>query len=109
MNAEQVGRLFQRFYQADSSTTRGAGGTGRSGSTSAGGTCINHCVVQYGHGNLPFGGVKNSGNGDGWNASAAVDAVAASLKEFGWRQPIVVDAERVRIQGVITGVMRKYR
>ncbi|HCZ47709.1 MAG TPA: aldehyde dehydrogenase family protein, partial [Gammaproteobacteria bacterium] len=29
-------------------------------STSAGGTCINHCVVQYAHGNLPFGGVNNS-------------------------------------------------
>jgi PAS domain S-box-containing protein len=28
MSAEQVGRLFQRFYQADSSTTRGQGGTG---------------------------------------------------------------------------------
>ena len=33
-------------------------------STSAGGTCINHCVVQYGHGNLPFGGVNNSGIGN---------------------------------------------
>lgn len=31
--------------------------------TSAGGTCINHCVVQYVHGNLPFGGVNNSGIG----------------------------------------------
>ena len=31
--------------------------------TSAGGTCINHCVVQFGHGNLPFGGVNNSGIG----------------------------------------------
>ena len=28
MSPEQVGRLFQRFYQADSSTTRGQGGTG---------------------------------------------------------------------------------
>jgi PAS domain S-box-containing protein len=28
MSTEQVGRLFQRFYQADSSTTRGQGGTG---------------------------------------------------------------------------------
>ncbi len=28
MTADQVSRLFQRFYQADSSTTRGAGGTG---------------------------------------------------------------------------------
>ncbi|WP_281783855.1 aldehyde dehydrogenase family protein [Sinimarinibacterium flocculans] len=33
-------------------------------STSAGGTCINHCVVQYAHGNLPFGGVNNSGIGN---------------------------------------------
>src|SRR5262245_30617981 len=29
----------------------------------------------------------------------AVDAVAASLKEFGWRQPIVVDEEGVIIVG----------
>jgi len=32
--------------------------------TSAGGTCINHCVVQFAHGNLPFGGVNNSGIGN---------------------------------------------
>jgi len=31
--------------------------------TSAGGTCINHVLVQFGHGNLPFGGVNNSGIG----------------------------------------------
>jgi ParB-like chromosome segregation protein Spo0J len=30
---------------------------------------------------------------------SAVDAVAASLKEFGWRQPIVVDAEGVIVVG----------
>src|SRR5271169_5157379 len=30
---------------------------------------------------------------------AAVDAVAASLKEFGWRQPIVVDGDGVIIVG----------
>ncbi|MBI1375190.1 MAG: chromosome partitioning protein ParB [Phycisphaera sp.] len=30
---------------------------------------------------------------------AAVDAVAASLKEFGWRQPIVVDSDGVIIVG----------
>jgi ParB-like chromosome segregation protein Spo0J len=29
----------------------------------------------------------------------AVDAVAASLREFGWRQPIVVDGEGVIIVG----------
>ncbi|MCK9283856.1 MAG: aldehyde dehydrogenase family protein [Rhodocyclaceae bacterium] len=31
--------------------------------TSAGGTCINNCIVQYLHGGLPFGGVNNSGIG----------------------------------------------
>ena len=33
------------------------------------------------------------------NNDAAVDAVAASIKEFGWRQPIVVDADGVIICG----------
>jgi aldehyde dehydrogenase (NAD+) len=32
--------------------------------TSAGGTCINHTIVHFGHGNLPFGGVNNSGIGN---------------------------------------------
>lgn len=31
--------------------------------TTAGGTCINHAVVHFLHGNLPFGGVNNSGIG----------------------------------------------
>lgn len=31
--------------------------------TSSGGACINHCIVQFLHGNLPFGGVNNSGMG----------------------------------------------
>ncbi len=31
--------------------------------TSSGGACINHTVVQYLHGRLPFGGVNNSGMG----------------------------------------------
>ncbi len=33
--------------------------------TSSGGACINHCMVHYAHGNLPFGGVNNSGIGSG--------------------------------------------
>ena len=33
--------------------------------TSSGGACINHAVVQFLHGNLPFGGVNNSGIGSG--------------------------------------------
>jgi len=31
--------------------------------TSSGGVCINHCVAHFAHGNLPFGGVNNSGMG----------------------------------------------
>ncbi len=31
--------------------------------TSSGGAAINHCVLQFAHGNLPFGGVNNSGIG----------------------------------------------
>ena len=30
---------------------------------------------------------------------SAIDKVAASIKEFGWRQPIVVDAQAVIIAG----------
>jgi aldehyde dehydrogenase (NAD+) len=32
-------------------------------STSAGSVCINECVIQFTHANLPFGGVNNSGIG----------------------------------------------
>ena len=32
--------------------------------TSAGGTCVNHSMVQFLHANLPFGGVNNSGIGN---------------------------------------------
>lgn len=32
--------------------------------TSSGGACVNHCVAHFAHGNLPFGGVNNSGLGN---------------------------------------------
>ena len=32
--------------------------------TTSGGACINHTIVQFLHGNLPFGGVNNSGIGN---------------------------------------------
>jgi aldehyde dehydrogenase (NAD+) len=31
--------------------------------TSAGGVCINDCIIQFTHPNLPFGGINNSGIG----------------------------------------------
>ncbi len=33
--------------------------------TSSGGVCVNHSMVHFAHGNLPFGGVNNSGIGSG--------------------------------------------
>ncbi len=38
------------------------------GRTSSGGACVNHCVAQFAHGNLPFGGVNNSGIGNAHGA-----------------------------------------
>lgn len=32
--------------------------------TSSGGVCVNHCMQQYAHTGLPFGGVNNSGMGN---------------------------------------------
>ncbi|MES2017906.1 MAG: aldehyde dehydrogenase family protein [Pseudomonadota bacterium] len=32
--------------------------------TSSGGACVNHCVAHFAHGNLPFGGIGNSGTGN---------------------------------------------
>lgn len=37
-------------------------------STSSGGACVNHCVAQFAHGNLPFGGVNHSGIGNAHGA-----------------------------------------
>jgi aldehyde dehydrogenase (NAD+) len=32
--------------------------------TSSGGACVNHCMVHFAHGGLPFGGVNHSGIGN---------------------------------------------
>lgn len=32
--------------------------------TSSGGACVNHCLIQFAHGNVPFGGVNGSGIGN---------------------------------------------
>ena len=38
---------------------------------------------------------------------AAIDKVAASIKEFGWRQPIVVDVDRVVVAGHVRLLIAK--
>lgn len=51
--------------------------------TSSGGVCVNHCVQQYAHAGLPFGGVNHSGIGSahgvfGFNAFSHQRAVLAA-------------------------------
>ena len=72
--------------------------------TSSGGVAINHCVLHYAHGNLPFGGVNNSGIGSahgefGFKAFSHERAVLKSgpimmAKLFfppytGWKQKVI--------------------
>ena len=47
--------LFSRSRQTQAQVTA---------QTSSGGICLNHCVQQYAHGGLPFGGVNQSGIGN---------------------------------------------
>ncbi|HUG02848.1 MAG TPA: aldehyde dehydrogenase family protein [Steroidobacteraceae bacterium] len=58
--------------------------------TTSGGACINHTVVQYLHGRLPFGGVNNSGIGNahghfGFRAFSHERAVVRSRLSFAAR------------------------
>jgi aldehyde dehydrogenase (NAD+) len=55
--------------------------------TSAGGSCINDCLLHIGHPNLPFGGVNNSGIGKshGYFGFLEFSNVRAVLKQrVGW-------------------------
>ena len=56
--------------------------------TSSGGVCVNHCMLHYVHGGLPFGGVNNSGMGNahGHFGFKAFSHERAVLKA-GWTMP----------------------
>jgi len=51
--------------------------------TSAGGSCINHCLIQYLHLNVPFGGSNNSGIGNSTGF--------AGFKSFSHERSVVAD------------------
>jgi aldehyde dehydrogenase (NAD+) len=53
------------------------------GATSAGGSCVNDLIIQFGHHNLPFGGVNNSGIGasHGWYG----------FKAFSHQRPVLIN------------------
>ncbi|HRI79829.1 MAG TPA: aldehyde dehydrogenase family protein [Cyclobacteriaceae bacterium] len=61
--------------------------------TSAGGVCINECVLQFTHPNLPFGGVNNSGIGKshGYSGFLAFSNEKPVLKQKnGWSGPYLL-------------------
>jgi ParB-like chromosome segregation protein Spo0J len=47
----------------------------------------------------PLSEIKPYPQNAGHIPQAAVDAVAKSIQEFGWRQPIIVDKESVTVVG----------
>ena len=69
--------------------------------TASGGACVNHALLQFLHGNLPFGGVNNSGIGNahghyGFKAFSHERGVvqtqfslAATLFKAGGIQPVI--------------------
>ncbi len=61
--------------------------------TSAGGVCINECVLQFTHPNLPFGGVNNSGIGKshGYYGFLAFSNEKPILRQkSGWASPYLL-------------------
>lgn len=61
--------------------------------TSAGGVCINECVLQFTHPNLPFGGVNNSGIGKshGYYGFLAFSNEKPVLRQkSGWASPYLL-------------------
>jgi aldehyde dehydrogenase (NAD+) len=62
-------------------------------STSAGTVCINECVIQFTHANLPFGGVNNSGIGKSHGYYG--------FMEFSNQKPILKQMNRFSSTGMI--------
>ncbi|CAN5155944.1 aldehyde dehydrogenase family protein [soil metagenome] len=61
--------------------------------TSAGGVCINECILQFTHPNLPFGGVNNSGIGKshGYYGFLAFSNEKPILRQrSGWSAPYLL-------------------
>lgn len=61
--------------------------------TSAGGACINECVLQFTHPNLPFGGVNNSGIGKShgfYGFQAFSNEKPVLRQKSGWASPYLL-------------------
>ncbi len=80
------------------------------GETSSGGACVNHAVMQFAHGNLPFGGVNNSGIGNahglyGFRAFSHERAVMRTQLKL---SPMLLGPGQLpeRLRGIINSFMK---
>jgi aldehyde dehydrogenase (NAD+) len=79
--------------------------------TSAGGVCINECVLQFTHPNLPFGGVNNSGLGKshGHAGFLAFSNEKPVLKQKnGWAGPYLLYPPYTRTMKRVVDVLLKW-
>jgi aldehyde dehydrogenase (NAD+) len=79
--------------------------------TSAGGVCVNECVLQFTHPNLPFGGVNNSGIGKshGYYGFLAFSNEKPVLRQKGgWAAPYLLHPPYTSRMKKIVDVLLKW-
>ncbi|CAN5403084.1 aldehyde dehydrogenase family protein [soil metagenome] len=79
--------------------------------TSAGGVCINECVLQFTHPNLPFGGVNNSGIGKshGYYGFLAFSNEKPILRQkSGWSAPYLLHPPYTKRMKKIVDVLLRW-
>lgn len=79
--------------------------------TSAGGVCINECILQFTHPNLPFGGVNNSGIGKshGYYGFLAFSNEKPVLRQkSGWAGPYLLHPPYTKRMKKIVDVLLKW-
>lgn len=79
--------------------------------TSAGGVCINECLLQFTHPNLPFGGVNNSGQGKshGYYGFLAFSNEKPVLRQkSGWAGPYLLHPPYTKGMNRIVDLLLRY-
>jgi len=79
--------------------------------TSAGGVCINECLLQFTHPNLPFGGVNNSGLGKshGYYGFLAFSNEKPVLRQkSGWAGPYLLHPPYTKGMNRIVDLLLRY-
>jgi aldehyde dehydrogenase (NAD+) len=76
--------------------------------TSAGGTCVNASIIQFGHDNLPYGGINNSGlgNAHGFYGFRAFSHERAVLEDNFSITPMLFPPYTARVKQMIKWTVR---